>query len=187
MKLVIIFGPPAVGKMTVGKELSKITNFKLFHNHMTIDLVLNFFDYGEPSFHKLVSNFRNQIFEEISKSNLDGLIFTYVWAFDISSDADYIKKITEIFKNHEVFYVELEANLEERLIRNKSESRLLEKPSKKDIETSEKMLLFHDKEHKLNSDKNYFDNTKNYLRINNTNLLPEQVAKQIYKNFFISS
>ncbi|MDF2884003.1 MAG: hypothetical protein K0R54_4569 [Clostridiaceae bacterium] len=39
MKLIIIFGPHAVGKMTVGQELSKITNLKLFHNHMTIDIV----------------------------------------------------------------------------------------------------------------------------------------------------
>lgn len=42
MKLVLIFGPQAVGKMTVGQELAKITGLKLFHNHMTIDLVSNF-------------------------------------------------------------------------------------------------------------------------------------------------
>ena len=35
--LVIIFGPPAVGKMTVGSKLSKLTGLKLFHNHMTIE------------------------------------------------------------------------------------------------------------------------------------------------------
>ena len=44
MKFVVIFGPPAVGKMTVGQELAKLTGLKLFHNHMTIELVLNFFD-----------------------------------------------------------------------------------------------------------------------------------------------
>lgn len=38
MKLVIITGPQAVGKMTVGQELEKLTDLKLFHNHMTIDL-----------------------------------------------------------------------------------------------------------------------------------------------------
>jgi shikimate kinase len=43
MKLIIIFGPQAVGKMTVGQELGKITNLKLFHNHMTIELVSPFF------------------------------------------------------------------------------------------------------------------------------------------------
>ncbi len=40
MKLVMIFGNLAVGKMTVGQELAKITNFKLFHNHMTIEPVI---------------------------------------------------------------------------------------------------------------------------------------------------
>ena len=35
MKFVIIFGPPAVGKMTVGYELAKFTGLKVFHNHMT--------------------------------------------------------------------------------------------------------------------------------------------------------
>lgn len=44
MKFVLIFGPQAVGKMTVGQELAKSTELKLFHNHMTIDLVGNFFD-----------------------------------------------------------------------------------------------------------------------------------------------
>jgi shikimate kinase len=45
MKLVLLFGPQAVGKMTVGHELEKVTELKLFHNHMTIDLVTKFFDY----------------------------------------------------------------------------------------------------------------------------------------------
>ena len=39
MKLILIFGPQAVGKMTVGQELATLTGLKLFHNHMTIDLV----------------------------------------------------------------------------------------------------------------------------------------------------
>ena len=120
MNLVIIFGPPAVGKMTVGKELSNLTSLKLFHNHMTIELALNFFNFGDPSFHKLVSSFRSQIFEEVSKSNLKGLIFTYVWAFDLPEDKKYIEQVVNNFKADNVFYVELEAELEKRLVRNKS-------------------------------------------------------------------
>ena len=41
MHLVCIFGPPAVGKMTVGRELSRQTGSKLLHNHMTIEPVLD--------------------------------------------------------------------------------------------------------------------------------------------------
>jgi len=42
MNLVIIFGPLTIGKMTVGQELENITALKLFHNHMTIEMVLPF-------------------------------------------------------------------------------------------------------------------------------------------------
>jgi len=35
--LVFIVGPPAVGKMTVGRELSSLTGFPFFHNHLTIE------------------------------------------------------------------------------------------------------------------------------------------------------
>ena len=43
MKLVFLFGNAAVGKMTVGQELMKITDLRLFHNHMTIEPVLEVF------------------------------------------------------------------------------------------------------------------------------------------------
>ena len=76
MKFILIFGPQAVGKMTVGHELAKITDSKVFHNHMTIDLVSPFFDYSTKEAKRLVSLFRNEIFEEVSKSDLYGMIFT---------------------------------------------------------------------------------------------------------------
>ena len=81
MKFLIIIGPPAVGKMTVGQELEKITELKLFHNHVTIEMVLPYFEMDSPSFKKLVKSFRMQMFEEVAKNDM-GLIFTYVWALD---------------------------------------------------------------------------------------------------------
>ncbi|KSU87446.1 shikimate kinase, partial [Priestia veravalensis] len=130
MKFVLIFGPQAVGKMTVGQELAKITDLKLFHNHMTIDLVNNFFDYGTKEGKRLVTLFRQEIFEEVSKSNLYGMIFTYVWAFNMKDDWDYVNKVSQLFESRggTVYFVELEADLEERLERNKSSNRLEHKP-----------------------------------------------------------
>ena len=49
MKFIIITGPQAVGKMTVGQELVKITNLKLLHNHMTIEVLTKIFDYSRNS------------------------------------------------------------------------------------------------------------------------------------------
>ena len=64
MNFVVIFGPPAVRKMTVGYELAKLTGMKVFHNHMTIDLILEFFPYGHEKFTTLVSEFRQRILKK---------------------------------------------------------------------------------------------------------------------------
>ena len=99
-KLVLLTGPQAVGKMTVGQELEKITKLKLFHNHMTIDLVSKFFDYGTEVGRKLVVDFRMQILGEVAKSDLEGIIFTCVMAYDLKEDIEVLKKIKEIFLNN---------------------------------------------------------------------------------------
>ena len=88
MKFILITGPQAVGKMTVGQELTKITNLKLFHNHMTIEVVTKIFDYSKESFWKLNESFRMQIFEEFAKSNQEGIIFTTTWNFDDKEEWD---------------------------------------------------------------------------------------------------
>jgi len=184
MKLVIIIGPPAVGKMTVGHALEKITDLKLFHNHMSIELVLNFFPFDSPSFSKLVNDIRFGIFTEVAKSDLEGLIFTIVWDFDCQEDEDFIDEVIAVFKpyNAQICLVELRANLEERLQRNRHEDRLAAKPSKRDVEWSEKVLLYHEKEYRMNSQEGEFQGKKIY-RIDNTNLSPEKVAQQIKIHF----
>ena len=70
----MIFGPPAIGKMAVGKEVERATGIRLFHNHMTIELVLNFFPFGSPAFSRLVNDFRRNLFKEIARSDLPGLV-----------------------------------------------------------------------------------------------------------------
>ena len=45
MKLIFLIGNGAVGKMTVGQELMKLTGLRLFHNHMTIEPVIEVFGY----------------------------------------------------------------------------------------------------------------------------------------------
>lgn len=97
MKLVFLIGDSAVGKMTVGQELMKITDLRLFHNHMTIELVLEIFGYFEE---KVVSRLREVIFEEFTQSEQYGLIFTYMWAFDQQADWDYIEHVKEIFSQY---------------------------------------------------------------------------------------
>jgi hypothetical protein len=184
MKFVVIFGPPAVGKMSVGHELAKLTGLRLFHNHMTIDLVLNFFDFGQPQFHRLVADFRRRVFEEVAASDLPGLIFTYVWALDLESERAFIERSCAIFRDRgaEVYFVELEAELPERLKRNESEFRLSQKPPKRDIEKSRERLLADSAQYKLNSDGDFFYK-ENYLKLENTNLSADEAARRIAEAF----
>ncbi|MFJ5760381.1 AAA family ATPase [Neobacillus sp. NPDC093182] len=184
MKFVLIFGPQAVGKMTVGQELAKITDLKLFHNHMTIELVTPIFDFGTKEGQRLVTLFREEIFESVAKSDLEGLIFTYVWAFDHPSDWEYVDKVCQIFESRggKVYFVELEADLNVRLERNKSPHRLEHKPTKRNIEWSENNLKKSMEKYRLNSLEGEITKQE-YIRINNTNMSAEEAAKVIKEKF----
>jgi adenylate kinase family enzyme len=184
MKLVIIVGPPAVGKMTVGQELAKLTDLRLFHNHMSIELVHHFFDFGTPSFSKLVDAIRFGIFEEVAKSELEGLIFTLVWAFDYKEDEIYVDRIINVFKaaDAQVCLVELSTSLAVRLDRNKDDHRLAHKASKRDTDRSEKVLLQDEKQYRMNSAENEFPD-KEILKIDNTDLPAAMVAQKIKDHF----
>jgi len=184
MKFVIIFGPHAVGKMTVGQELMRLTGLKLFHNHMTIELVTPFFDFSTPEGGRLVSLFRREIFEAMAKSDQKGMIFTYMWALDTQEDWDYVKSVTDLFESHgaEVYYVELAADRDVRLERNKTENRLLNKPTKRDLAASEQRFIRTEEKYRLNSLPGEIP-FENYIRIDNTNLSPEAAAEMIKERF----
>lgn len=185
--LLNLIGPPAVGKMTVGHEVAQRTGFRLLHNHMTIDLVLRFFDYGTPPFWRLVRSFRQQLFEEIAGSDLPGLITTFVWAFEDPTEEQEIRRYTEPFKARglRVVFVELQATQEERLRRNRTEFRLEHKPFRRDLELSDAQLIELDQRHQLSSNGAY-DNDPDWLRIDNTDLRPDVVAETIVERFGLS-
>ncbi|WP_405098628.1 shikimate kinase [Oceanobacillus sp. FSL H7-0719] len=186
MKFVLLFGPQAVGKMTVGQELEKITGLKLFHNHMTIELLAPFLGFS-PEMWKLSNGFREVIFKAVADSEQEGLIFTYVWAFDQQEDWDYVDRVCEIFesKGGTIYFVELEADIDERLKRNKSPLRLEHNPTKRSVEWSENELKATMKKHRLNSYQGEI-NRENYIRINNTDLSAAEAAELISERFNLS-
>lgn len=185
---VILFGPPAVGKMTVAYAIAQQTGFRVFHNHMTIDLVTPFFAFGTPPFVRLVSTFRQRIFEEVAQSSLPGLIFTYVWTLDHPNDQTSIDTTCAIFSEQgwEIALVELAADQAERLRRNTTEFRLSQKPSKRNVTWSEHNLLDLDRQHKLNST-DEFTNHPNYLKLDTTVLSAQETANQIVTAFRFST
>src|SRR5215210_6229924 len=76
MNLVFIHGAPAVGKLTVARELADLTGYLLFHNHLTVDLVTAVFDFGTPAFILLRERIWLAVFREAADRNVS-LIFTF--------------------------------------------------------------------------------------------------------------
>ena len=181
MKLVFLMGDAAVGKMTVGQELMKITDLRLFHNHMTIEPVLEIFGSFDG---KTIQELREVIFRNFAASDRYGMIFTVMMAFDMHSDWDYLEHVKQIFEPYgtEFYYVELIAPQEVRLARNKTENRLRHKASKRDLAVSDARLIRDDETHRCVSKPGEFPFTP-YLRIENADKTPEEVARQIQKAF----
>jgi hypothetical protein len=182
--LVFIIGPPAVGKMTVGRALERITGFPLFHNHMSIEPVLPFFAFDSPPFTRLVANFREQIFREMAASDHRGLIFTFSWAFGDDDDRAFVDATKAIFEAHggRTVFAELYADLDTRLQRNATEPRLTEKPSKRDIAASSARLVRYGERYRLNSAGD-FPFPADHLRIDNTKVSAEEAARRIADHF----
>jgi RNase adaptor protein for sRNA GlmZ degradation len=173
MKLLIIYGSSAVGKLTTALEIAKRTDFKVFHNHLTIDVVKPIFEFGTVPFWKLVHQYRIEMFKEAAKQNVN-LVFTFCYAKD-DDDEILAKKVNAIKDNGgEVCFVLLTADKKEIEKRVVNESRL--------------------KYHKANSVENLrrfwemqdmFSPVNNYesLIIDNTNSSAEETANQIIQYF----
>lgn len=181
MKLVFLIGNCAVGKMTVGQELMKLTGLRLFHNHMTIEPVIEVFGHYNP---QAVFRIREVFFEEFAKSDNYGMIFTYMWAFDQQADWDYVEHVKQIFAPYgtEFYYVDLVAPQEVRLKRNRTENRLKHKASKRNVEFSDQLLLHDDQKYRCESLPGEIP-FENYLKIDTTNLAADETAKTIQQHF----
>ncbi len=181
MKLVFMIGSGAVGKMTVGQELMKITDLRLFHNHMTIEPVLEIFGYYDSN---TIKELREAVFRNFAASDRYGMIFTYMWDFDSPSDWEYIEHVKSIFAPFQTsFYcVELVADRKVRLERNKTENRLMHKPSKRDLELSDQRNRHLDENYRLVSREGEIP-FENYLRIDNTYISANEAARMIKEKF----
>jgi hypothetical protein len=75
LTLIYLYGPPAVGKLTVAERLAELTGFRLFHNHLTVNAVRPVFEFGTPEFSEIIQRLRLDVFATAARSGVD-LIFT---------------------------------------------------------------------------------------------------------------
>lgn len=79
VKLVVLYGPPAVGKLTVAREIARLTGIRLFHNHLTWNAVTAIFEWRSEAYERTLPEIRRVMFREAARANVD-LLFTYVFS-----------------------------------------------------------------------------------------------------------
>ncbi len=185
--LIVVCGPQAVGKMTVAESLRDKLKYNMMMNHDSIEISDRIFGFATPAQKEFNSIFREKAFELAVKHDVD-LIFTYVCAFDMPQEREYLTKLADMFISNggNFYFVELSADIETRLERNKTPHRLERKPSKRDVKWSEGNLLRDAQRHRLNSynDELWFEN---HMKIDNTNLDADTVADMVIKEYGLAA
>jgi broad-specificity NMP kinase len=170
MKLIFLHGMPGVGKLTVGTELAKLTGFKLFHNHMTVDLVSSLFQFGSQPFVELRERIWLDTFAQASAAELEGLIFTF--AFEKTVPDGFVARVVSTVERNggEVIFVRLQCEP------NELEKRITN-PARQKFGKLTSLDLFKE----LNGD-GVFDTLENVpdrLEIDTTEVGPAETAKRI--------
>jgi shikimate kinase len=117
--LVFLYGPPAVGKLTVAKELAKRLPLRILHNHLTIDPVAEILEFGTTGFWDVVERFREDLVESAAREGVD-VVYTYVFAL---GDEPHVARVVDASERHggQVTFVQLLAPREE-LVRRVAEA-----------------------------------------------------------------
>jgi len=113
MKLIFLHGLPGVGKLTVARELAEVTRFKVFHNHLAVDLVESVFEFGSQPFVELREKIWLDAFSQAVAAGLNGMIFTF--AYDRTVRGSFIENTRRVVESAggEVLFVELRCSAEE--------------------------------------------------------------------------
>jgi hypothetical protein len=120
-QLVFLYGPPAVGKLTVAEELAQRRSFRVLHNHVTIDAVVTVLPFGTEAFWGAVGRLRRDLVAAAAREGID-LVYTYVFA---PGDEPHVDAIAAAYEEAggTVTFVQLVAPIDELLRRVGNASR----------------------------------------------------------------
>jgi tRNA uridine 5-carbamoylmethylation protein Kti12 len=93
MKLIIIYGPPAAGKLTIAKELSKTADVQVFDNHQVIDMVEPLVTRSYPDFAKLIYATQRSIIGAAVRANEQNVVITFPYAANLDRDTAFMNEV----------------------------------------------------------------------------------------------
>lgn len=177
VKIIILHGAPAVGKLTVAQALAQKTGYVILHNHLTIDLALLIFPFGSTKFHQLLQRLRFLMLKEAAKEDCPGMIWTTGLPNVPEVRASY-RRLDRFAKKHNgsTYYVHLVCDFEEQKKRVKGNSR--KKFQKRQSITQLKKTM-----REVDYSSGHIGDSS--MRIDNTQLSPQQVSELIIKHFHL--
>lgn len=93
MKLVILYGPPAAGKLTIAKELAKIADIHVFDNHQVIDMIEPIVTRKYSDFANLIYQTQRNILKAVVKADQTNVVMTFPYASDLDQDVEFITEL----------------------------------------------------------------------------------------------
>ena len=78
-RLIFLYGPPAVGKLTVAGAIAERADFRVLHNHVTFDAVAEVLPVGTPTFWETLDRVRLDLIRAAALEEID-LVYTFVFA-----------------------------------------------------------------------------------------------------------
>lgn len=115
-KIIVLYGPPGVGKLTVAKQLARLTGYKIFHNQLTLDPVVAIvgFDFENKEAFDLVDKYRLEILGIAAKQRVPGVIFTTLYG-GTAGEERWFKQLVGRTKRYgaKVYFVQLMCDIDE--------------------------------------------------------------------------
>ncbi len=186
--LVVLFGPPASGKAAIGYQLAERLNYRFFHNHLTANPVAALFGWTTPKFGEVVDEVRELLFRKAAVDpSIPGIVFTFVWAFDVPEDTAMMIKVKSLFEASagEVYFVELLASLEQRMAREGTPFRAKHKPNQEDVQAARDRQVQFASQFKMNTD-GQLPFTGRHIILDTEKVTPDQAAAEIQRAFGLS-
>lgn len=175
MKCIVLYGPPAVGKLTVARELAKRGNTHVFDNHKVIELIAPVVGGNDTELITLSYSLQLQILNAAMRLSHEDIIFPFTFTADLQTDIAFLQTIVEAGRAHNVRIdlVHLRAKRHTLLERVVQDSR---RGTSKitDPLLLDKLLQTYDFDKPMPGD-------DHVININTTHMTPQEVAQQVIR------